>query len=524
MTIYETLPNSHASGVVENLDRRTKPSNNDSLSNTQAYGNPIPLVHDEIETSTGLMESKKPNTYFRFSAQEETSPVRPEQPVTDFEGLFLKGLAQEVSEVKEQQVPAPEHAPTLNDRKAIGSESQVLKLSSEELVAKLNAERRIRHDKHYDELPVALYVGYDEERGYGRIAGLLGDLTVFVGRKKSGKTHCSAEAIAALLSGSSRLNFRGSLPEARRRVLYIDTEQSEYKAFKTQQRILNAAGSSVSPDQLLHYHLRPFSPEERFKAIEALMKEYAPQTGALVIDGVRDLAYDINNSEDAQNILTRLLGWCDDAKILVIVLIHLNKSTDNHGNSTLRGHLGTELENKAVTVIECVKHSTGTQTFFEVKCRDSRERDFDPFAFTIESQDTEHRESVVRLLDSGEFQALSELVKTKKQRGSNKEYTRTEPCDADTSLHDKLILKVFRNKAKKEGLRESEALDLLPSAYKEVTGEVSMSQAHARKFFAHWKSEGWLEGTGKEKTIQRRWHLSKEYRQEVLEDSEEVSF
>jgi hypothetical protein len=87
-----------------------------------------------------------------------------------------------------------------------------------------------------------------------------------------------------------------------------------------------------------------------------------------------------------------------------------------------------------------------------------------------------------------------------------------------------LILKVFRNKAKKEGLRESEVLALLTSAYKEVTGEVSMSQAQARKFFVHWKSEGWLEGTGKEKTIQRRWHLSKEYRQEVLEDSEEVPF
>jgi hypothetical protein len=97
MSIYQTLPNSQASGVVENLDRRTKPSNNDSLSNTQAYGNPIPLVHDEIEAPTGLMESNKPNTYSRFSAQEETSPVRPEQPVTDIKNLF-NGIEQEVSQ------------------------------------------------------------------------------------------------------------------------------------------------------------------------------------------------------------------------------------------------------------------------------------------------------------------------------------------------------------------------------------------------------------------------------------------
>lgn len=469
---------------------------------------------------------ERQRAYFRFSAHEEASLVRPEQPVTGIENL-LKGLAQEVSEVKEQQVPAPAHAPTLHDRKAAEPESQVLKLSGAELVAKLNVERRIKHDRRYDEPPVALHVGYDEERGYGRIAGLLGDLTVFVGKKKSGKTHCSAEAIAALLSGSSRLNFRGSLPEARRRVLYIDTEQSEYKAFKTQQRILNAAGSSVSPDQLLHYQLRPYSPAERLAAIEALVKEYSPQAGALVIDGARDITYDINSSEDACDILTRLLRWCDQEKMLVVVLLHLNKTSDSQGNSALRGHLGTELENKAVTVIECTKHSTEAQTFFEVKCRDSREQDFEPFGFSIETEESDHRQSTVRLLDSAEFQALIELTKTKKQRGSNKEYTRTEPCDADTSLHDTLILSVFRNKqAKKEGLRESEVLALLPSSYKKATGEVSMSKETARKFLTHWKAEGWLYGTGKEKTAARRWHLSKEHQQEIemFSSEEEAPF
>jgi hypothetical protein len=213
--------------------------------------------------------------------------------------------------------------------------------------------------------------------------------------------------------------------------------------------------------------------------------------------------------------------------MLVVVLLHLNKTSDSQGNSALRGHLGTELENKAVTVIECTKHSTEAQTFFEVKCRDSREQDFEPFAFSIETEEADHRQSAVRLLDAGEYQALLELTKIKKQRGSNKEYTRTEPCDADTSLHDTLILSVFRNKqAKKEGLREGDILSLLPSSYKKATGEVSMSKETARKFLTHWKAEGWLYGTGKEKTAARRWHLSKEHQQEIemFSSEEEAPF
>jgi hypothetical protein len=53
-----------------------------------------------------------------------------------------------------------------------------------------------------------------------------------------------------------------------------------------------------------------------------------------------------------------------------------------------------------------------------------------------------------------------------------------------------------------------------------------MSKETARKFLTHWKAEGWLYGTGKEKTAARRWHLSKEHQQEIemFSSEEEAPF
>ena len=58
-------------------------------------------------------------------------------------------------------------------------------------------------------------------------------------------------------------------------------------------------------------------------------------------------------------------------------MLHLNKGDDN-----TRGHIGTELNNKAETVLQITK-STQDGNISEVKAMHIRDRDFEPFAFRI---------------------------------------------------------------------------------------------------------------------------------------------
>ena len=63
---------------------------------------------------------------------------------------------------------------------------------------------------------------------------------------------------------------KGCLPEDKNIVLYFDTEQSQYHANRSIKRICALVGNP-DPNNLFAYGLRPLSPEERLKVIEAVI-------------------------------------------------------------------------------------------------------------------------------------------------------------------------------------------------------------------------------------------------------------
>jgi hypothetical protein len=67
----------------------------------------------------------------------------------------------------------------------------------------------------------------------------------------------------------------------------------------------------------------------------------------------------------------------DVYKIHIHTVLHLNKSDDN-----VRGHVGTELNNKAETVLQ-VSRSTSDDAITEVSAPIIRDIEFEPFAFRI---------------------------------------------------------------------------------------------------------------------------------------------
>ena len=205
-----------------------------------------------------------------------------------------------------------------------------------------------------------------------------GNFSLITGKAKSRKTMFLTCLAAAAIAGRCNLpQFTGSLPE-NRKTIFFDTEQSDYHVHMTYSRILRQAGHN-SLQHFEAYGLRPLKPSERLAVIEYLIQNN-PAVGMVFIDGIRDLVTSINDEQQATDITSRILKWTHIYKIHICLVLHQNKSDLN-----ARGHLGTELMNKAETVLTVKKdeRDSNISTVTPEYCRDI---DPEPFAFQINSE------------------------------------------------------------------------------------------------------------------------------------------
>ncbi len=134
--------------------------------------------------------------------------------------------------------------------------------------------------------------------------------------------------------------------------------------------------TDTHPEHLKFAALRQLTPSLRLEVIEQAIIN-TPGVGLVVIDGVRDLMYDINCAKESTDLIGKLMEWTDKFQIHIHTVLHLNKSDDN-----ARGHVGTELNNKAETVLQ-VSRSKTDDTVSEVCAAMIRAAEFDPFAFRV---------------------------------------------------------------------------------------------------------------------------------------------
>ena len=227
----------------------------------------------------------------------------------------------------------------------------------------------------YEAQPVVLTVA-------GSTISTLGNFSASTGKGKSKKTFNVCAIVAAAISGQKVLNYEAHFPEGKRRILYFDTEQSSYHCQKVLRRINMLAG--LSPDQdcemIEFVKLRELGPLERRQVIDMAMAEHS-DIGLVIIDGLRDLLFDINSSTEASDVIGLLMKWTSYYNLHVHTVLHLNKGDDN-----VRGHIGTELINKAETVLQITKNEFNPG-ISHVKATMLRDKDFAPFAFRINDDD-----------------------------------------------------------------------------------------------------------------------------------------
>ena len=215
----------------------------------------------------------------------------------------------------------------------------------------------------------------------GSVIGTLGNFSASIGKAKSKKTFNVAALTAAALKNGTVLHYRASFPEGKRGILYIDTEQGRPHCQQVLRRILRLAGlpEEQDPDNLVMLTLRKFPPDMRLAIVDHAIGTI-PHLGLVIIDGIRDLLYDINSPKEATDIISRFMQWTDDRQIHIHTILHQNKNDEN-----ARGHIGTELNNKAETVMQ-IEVDKEERSISVVKAIHIRDREFEPFAFRINSE------------------------------------------------------------------------------------------------------------------------------------------
>ena len=211
------------------------------------------------------------------------------------------------------------------------------------------------------------------------IIGTLGNFSVSTGKAKAKKTFNVSAIVAAALVNGQVLEYQASFPESKRTILYFDTEQSPYHCQLVMQRILRLAKLPIDkePQNLKFSHLRAIADPNERREIICYAIYNTPNVGLVVIDSIRDLMLDINNSTEATKLVGDLMQWTSEQNIHIQTVLHLNKGDDN-----ARGYIGTELNNKAETVIQITKDNTLPDRSI-VAPAIIRSKPFDKFAFRL---------------------------------------------------------------------------------------------------------------------------------------------
>lgn len=118
-----------------------------------------------------------------------------------------------------------------------------------------------------------------------------------------------------------------------------------------------------------------------------------------------------------------MMEWSSKYDLHIHCVLHQNK-----GDNNVRGHIGTEMNNKAETVLVITK-STTNPDISEVKAMHIREKEFKPFAFTVNEE------------------GLPEIVEYTPEKGEgDKQPSRFTYQDLTSEQHNEALTAAFKEK------------------------------------------------------------------------------
>lgn len=193
--------------------------------------------------------------------------------------------------------------------------------------------------------------------------GTQGNLLCVTGGEGTGKSNYVAALIAgALVEPSTTIDTLGisvSLNFMKKAVLLYDTEQSEVHLYKNTGSLLKRCRLyPTMPKHFNAFYLTAMSRKERLQSIEQSMDIYYHQFGGIhlvVIDGIADLIRSANDEVESIAIIDNLYRLAGIYKTCIICVLHFIPN-----GMKLRGHIGSELQRKAASILSIEKDDDPT--------------------------------------------------------------------------------------------------------------------------------------------------------------------
>jgi hypothetical protein len=211
--------------------------------------------------------------------------------------------------------------------------------------------------------------------------GTYGNFSFVQAPPKTMKTFFISLLTSVYLSDKGYNRFGGKLRGHRdnKCVIHLDTEQGKFHA----QRVFRRAIDMNDDADVGCYHtfgLRSVGYKTRVEFMEYIMAktvEEGNEVGLVVVDGIADLVSDVNDLEQANSCVQKIMELSAKYNCHIITVIH-----SNFGSDKPTGHLGSLLEKKCETQIALEKN-TVNDGWITVSCKRSRGYSFDTFSFRV---------------------------------------------------------------------------------------------------------------------------------------------
>jgi len=250
------------------------------------------------------------------------------------------------------------------------------------LMQSIDQDCEVDPHKNIEYPPVALSFGYKTmktQQGNMRLPipiGTYGNFSFIQAPPKTKKTFLVSLLVSIYLG--SKNHFGGEILGHRdnKDVIHIDTEQGQWHCQKVFKRVLNMNEIDYTKNYLT-FGLRSISFKDRINFIEYCLLHKTTNPGLLVIDGIADLCSDVNNIEESNACVQKIMEWSSVYNIHIICVIH-----SNFGSEKPTGHLGSFLEKKTECQIQ-LEANTINKEWITVKCKRSRGYAFETFSFKV---------------------------------------------------------------------------------------------------------------------------------------------
>lgn len=251
-----------------------------------------------------------------------------------------------------------------------------MQMLHEECVVDVNAE--------IEQPPVALSLGekeYQTKEGvktYPIPIATYGNFSFIQAPPKSMKTYFMS--LLSATYANTFCNRSGDIKSYRgdKQLIHFDTEQGLWHAQRVFKRVLEM-NEGIDTDFYHTYALRSLTASQRVNFIEYVFDSIVAEgkeVGFVVIDGLADLVGDVNNIEQCNDLIEKVMTWTVRYHCHITTVIHTNFGSDKP-----TGHLGSAMEKKTETQMQLEFDQLSKSV--TVKCRRSRNTPFEEFSFRL---------------------------------------------------------------------------------------------------------------------------------------------